>query len=144
MKANPKMPAATVQARSQQTREVEYVVGKERAETEHAVGVVERVSVGIVLSVPQPDDVLVEMQRVLEAALGLSAARGDRLVFEEKAGLVRMDTPQEAAAPTPPPEVPPPEAAAPPPPRSSPSLRASRSVLPPGGKGTTMRTTLLG
>lgn len=69
------------QARSQQTREVEYVVGKERAETEHAVGVVERVSVGIVLSVPQPDDVLVEMQRVLEAALGLSAARGDRLVI---------------------------------------------------------------
>lgn len=36
--------------------------------------------------------------------------------FLEKAGLVRMDTPQEAAAPTPPPEVPPPEAAAPPPP----------------------------
>lgn len=36
--------------------------------------------------------------------------------FLEKAGLVRMDTPHEAAAPTPPPEVPPPEAAAPPPP----------------------------
>ncbi|MDZ4298829.1 MAG: flagellar basal-body MS-ring/collar protein FliF [Moraxellaceae bacterium] len=69
------------QARNQQTREVEYVVGKQRSETEHAVGVIERVSVGIVLSVPQSDEVMKEMQRVLEAALGLSAHRGDTLVI---------------------------------------------------------------
>ncbi|MBA4151906.1 MAG: flagellar M-ring protein FliF [Acinetobacter sp.] len=70
-----------VQARNQQTREVEYVVGKQRSETEHAVGVIERVSVGIVLSVPQSDEVMNEMQRVLEAALGMSPSRGDTLVI---------------------------------------------------------------
>lgn len=67
--------------RNQNSREVEYVVGKEHAEIDHAVGSVERVSVGVVLGVPQPAQVMDEMQHLLEAALGLSAARGDRLVI---------------------------------------------------------------
>lgn len=67
--------------RNQSTREVDYVVGKERSEIEHAIGSIERVSVGVVLAVPQPESVIQEMQHLLEAALGLSAKRGDQLVI---------------------------------------------------------------
>lgn len=67
--------------RSQTTREVDYVVGKERSEVEHAIGSIERVSVGVVLAVAQPESVMQEVKRVLEAALGLNTQRGDQLVI---------------------------------------------------------------
>lgn len=67
--------------RSQNNREVDYEVGKERAETEHATGKIERITVGIVLSTPSANAQLKEIQGLLEAALGLDSARGDRLVI---------------------------------------------------------------
>ncbi|WP_395608105.1 flagellar basal-body MS-ring/collar protein FliF [Pseudomonas sp. B22129] len=67
--------------RSQNNREVDYEVGKERAETEHATGKIERITVGIVLSTPSANAQLKEIQDLLEAALGLDPARGDRLVI---------------------------------------------------------------
>lgn len=66
---------------SQSTREVDYVVGKERSEVDHAIGSIERVSVGVVLPVAQSEVVMQEIQRLLEAALGLNAQRGDQLVI---------------------------------------------------------------
>ncbi len=67
--------------RSQSTREVDYVVGKEVSEIEHAMGSVDRVSVGVVLAVPQAEAAMQEAQRLLSAALGLDASRGDQLVI---------------------------------------------------------------
>lgn len=67
--------------RSQSTREVDYVVGKERSEVEHAIGSIERVSVGVVLAVAQSESVMQEVQHLLEAALGLDTKRGDQLVI---------------------------------------------------------------
>jgi len=67
--------------RSQSTREVDYVVGKERSEVEHAIGSIERVSVGVVLAVAQSESVMQEVQHLLEAALGLDPKRGDQLVI---------------------------------------------------------------
>lgn len=67
--------------RAQNNREVDYEVGKERAETEHAAGKIERITVGIVLNTPAANAQLKEIQNLLEAALGLDMARGDRLVI---------------------------------------------------------------
>jgi len=67
--------------RSQSTREVDYMVGKEVSEIEHAMGAIERVSVGVVLAVPQSEATLKEIERLLKAALGLDTARGDQLVI---------------------------------------------------------------
>lgn len=67
--------------RSQSTREVDYVVGKERSEVEHAIGSIERISVGVVLAVAQSGSVMQEVQHLLEAALGLDPKRGDQLVI---------------------------------------------------------------
>lgn len=67
--------------RSQNNREVDYDVGKERAETEFAAGKIERITVGIVLNTPAANAQLKEIQGLLEAALGLDMARGDRLVI---------------------------------------------------------------
>lgn len=87
--------------RNQSTREVDYVVGKERSEIEHAIGSVERVSVGVVLAVAQPESVLQEMQHVLEAALGLNAKRGDQLVIAYMPpNLAGGDFASELTAPT--------------------------------------------
>jgi len=74
-------PNETENTRSQSTREVDYVVGKEVAEIEHALGAIERVSVGVVLNVPQAEATVQELERLLSAALGLDTARGDQLVI---------------------------------------------------------------
>ena len=67
--------------RSQNNREVDYEVGKERAETEHAAGKIERITVGVVLSTPVSSAQMKDIQALLEAALGLDIKRGDRLVM---------------------------------------------------------------
>ncbi|WP_371316686.1 flagellar basal-body MS-ring/collar protein FliF [Pseudomonas gingeri] len=67
--------------RSQNNREVDYEVGKERAETEHAAGRIERITVGVVLSIPVSSGQMKDIQALLEAALGLDLKRGDRLVM---------------------------------------------------------------
>ena len=67
--------------RTQNTRETEYVIGKERAEIEHAAGKIERISVGVVLTAALADEDVKEMRNLLEAALGLDAQRGDQLVI---------------------------------------------------------------
>jgi len=67
--------------RSQNNREVDYEVGKERAETEHAAGKIERITVGVVLSTPVSSAQMKDIQALLEAALGLDLKRGDRLVM---------------------------------------------------------------
>jgi flagellar M-ring protein FliF len=86
--------------RSQTTREVDYVVGKERSEVEHAVGSIERISVGVVLPIAQPESVMQEMQHLLEAALGLNAKRGDQLVIAYMPlNLVGNDFADKATAP---------------------------------------------
>lgn len=67
--------------RAQTTRETDFVLGKERAEVEHASGKVERISVGVVLARPLTADAQKEIHALLEAALGLDASRGDRIVL---------------------------------------------------------------
>jgi flagellar M-ring protein FliF len=67
--------------RAQTTRETDFVLGKERAEVEHATGKIERISVGVVLATALPDEAVKEIRELLEAALGLDAARGDRIVI---------------------------------------------------------------
>ncbi|WP_092412038.1 flagellar basal-body MS-ring/collar protein FliF [Pseudomonas sp. NFACC07-1] len=67
--------------RSQNNREIDYEVGKARAETEHAAGKIERITVGVVLSTPVSDAQMKDIQALLEAALGLDLKRGDRLVM---------------------------------------------------------------
>ena len=67
--------------RRQSTRESDFMVGKERAEIEHAAGGIERISVGVVLAAPQPEAGLKEMRNVLQATLGLDTTRGDQLVI---------------------------------------------------------------
>jgi flagellar M-ring protein FliF len=67
--------------RSQSNREIDYEVGKSRAETEHAAGRIERITVGVVLSTPVSDAQMKDIQALLEAALGLDSKRGDRLVM---------------------------------------------------------------
>ncbi|MNP05569.1 flagellar MS-ring protein [compost metagenome] len=57
------------------------MVGKERAEIEHAAGGIERISVGVVLAAPQPEAGLKEMRNLLQATLGLDTTRGDQLVI---------------------------------------------------------------
>ncbi|MNG02347.1 flagellar MS-ring protein [compost metagenome] len=56
-------------------------MGKARAETEHAAGRIERITVGVVLSTPVTDAQQKNIQALLEAALGLDLKRGDRLVM---------------------------------------------------------------
>lgn len=67
--------------RSQSTRESDFMVGKERAEIEHASGRIERISAGVVLAAPQNEAGLKEMRNLLQATLGLDTARGDQLVI---------------------------------------------------------------
>ncbi|UZE26179.1 flagellar M-ring protein FliF [Pseudomonas sp. B21-056] len=67
--------------RFQNNREIDYEVGKARAETEHASGKIERITVGVVLSTPVTDAQQKDIQALLEAALGLDLKRGDRLVM---------------------------------------------------------------
>jgi len=67
--------------RLQNNREIDYEVGKARAETEHATGTIERITVGVVLSTPVTDTQMKDIQALLEAALGLDLKRGDRLVM---------------------------------------------------------------
>lgn len=66
--------------RTQNTREANYVVGKEVSEIERAMGTIERVSVGVVLAAPQSEPALREAQHLLSAALGIDPSRGDQLV----------------------------------------------------------------
>lgn len=67
--------------RAQTTRETDFVLGKERAEVEHATGKIERISVGVVLAKALPAEGMQEIRELLEAAMGLDAARGDHLVI---------------------------------------------------------------
>lgn len=67
--------------RAQTTRETDFVLGKERAEVEHATGKIERISVGVVLANALPVEGVKEIRELLEAALGLDAERGDRIVI---------------------------------------------------------------
>ncbi|MDG9930385.1 MULTISPECIES: flagellar basal-body MS-ring/collar protein FliF [unclassified Pseudomonas] len=71
----------TSSKRAQTTRETDFVLGKERAEVEHATGRVERISVGVVLAEALPAQGVKEIRELLEAALGLDAERGDRIVI---------------------------------------------------------------
>jgi flagellar M-ring protein FliF len=90
--------------RSQNTRETEYVVGKERAEIEHAAGKIERISVGVVLTAALADEDVKEMRGLLEVALGLDAQRGDQLVIayipETPLAAVEAETIMPLDAPT--------------------------------------------
>ncbi|WP_232775854.1 flagellar basal-body MS-ring/collar protein FliF [Pseudomonas uvaldensis] len=81
--------------RSQNNREIDYEVGKARAETEHATGKIERITVGVVLSTPVSDTQMKDIQALLEAALGLDSKRGDRLVMVY---IPDMPVPQTPAA----------------------------------------------
>lgn len=67
--------------RSQNNREIDYEIGKQRAETEHATGRIERITVGVVFSNALANGQLKEIQALLEAALGLDLKRGDRLAM---------------------------------------------------------------
>src|SRR3989338_3736013 len=67
--------------RAQTTQETDFILGKERAEVEHATGKVDRISVGVGLAQAMPDAAQQEIRELLEAALGLDATRGDRLVL---------------------------------------------------------------
>lgn len=60
--------------------ETEYAYGKEHSDIERAVGRVERISIGIVLTSPVTGTSSTELQEVLAVGLGLEASRGDRLV----------------------------------------------------------------
>lgn len=89
--------------RTQSTRETDYVIGKERAEIEHAAGKIERISVGVVLTAALADEDVKEMRRLLEAALGLDAQRGDQLVIayipENPLAAVEAETARQLEAP---------------------------------------------
>ncbi|PRN03001.1 flagellar M-ring protein FliF [Pseudomonas sp. LLC-1] len=67
--------------RRQSTRESDFMVGKERAEIEHAAGRIERISAGVVLAAPQSEAGLKQMRNLLEATLGLDMTRGDQLAI---------------------------------------------------------------
>lgn len=67
--------------RRQSSRESDFMVGKERAEIEHAAGRIERISAGVVLAAPQSEAGLKEMRNLLQATLGLDMTRGDQLVI---------------------------------------------------------------
>lgn len=64
---------------SQSSRDVDYVVGKERTDTEHASGTISRISVGVALAMPLSTQAMTSMETLLTAALGLDSARGDQL-----------------------------------------------------------------
>ena len=94
--------------RSQSNREIDYEIGKSRAETEHAAGRIERITVGVVLSKPVSDAQMKDIQALLEAALGLDAKRGDRLVMvyipdmpmQEKTSVVESPAPSSPVVDT--------------------------------------------
>ncbi|MFJ4374656.1 flagellar basal-body MS-ring/collar protein FliF [Pseudomonas japonica] len=67
--------------RSQSTRESDFMLGKERAEIDHAAGRIERISTGVVLAAPLAESNLKEMRNLLQATLGLDSERGDQLVI---------------------------------------------------------------
>lgn len=67
--------------RTQTTRESDFVVGKERAEIEHATGKIERITAGIVLAAPLSETGQKELRSLLLAAMGLDLNRGDQLVI---------------------------------------------------------------
>lgn len=67
--------------REQSSKETDFALGLERAEVEHAAGRVERISVGVVLPEALAKDVITDLRQLLEAALGLDEARGDRIVI---------------------------------------------------------------
>lgn len=68
-----------VNGRSEQTDEVEYMVGKDHSEVEYSPGRIERITVGVVLSDRLPNVDSKALGELLTATLGLSEARGDRL-----------------------------------------------------------------
>jgi len=81
IKSSENSSGSTDSKRTQSTRESDFMVGKERAEIEHAAGRIERISAGVVLAAPQSEAGLKEMRNLLQATLGLDTARGDQLVI---------------------------------------------------------------
>jgi flagellar M-ring protein FliF len=81
--------------RSDQTDETEYVVGKDRSETEVTPGRIERITVGIVLSDKLPVVDSNVLGNLMTAALGLSEERGDSLSI----ALLPMQAPAPDVAP---------------------------------------------
>ncbi|MHA6194748.1 flagellar basal-body MS-ring/collar protein FliF [Pseudomonas wadenswilerensis] len=67
--------------RNQSTRESDFMLGKERAEIDHAAGRIERISTGVVLAAPLAESNMKEMRSLLLATLGMDAERGDQLVI---------------------------------------------------------------
>lgn len=67
--------------REQSSKETDFALGTERAEVEHATGRLERISVGVILPEALPENDIKSIRQLLEAALGLEDARGDRIVI---------------------------------------------------------------
>ncbi len=61
--------------------EFEYQHGNELVETIYSTGVVEHISVGIVVSADVPEEKQAQLNALISAGLGLSQARGDTLFF---------------------------------------------------------------
>lgn len=74
--------------RSENSRDSEYVVGKEHVETESASGTIARISVAVLLPAGASAEITNAMHSLLVSALGLELSRGDQLTIAYMPALV--------------------------------------------------------